>query len=52
MSQSTNQLVATVKHFGAAAAFVGVFALGGIVFAGNHSAHAATTNLPESDSPE
>ena len=48
MSQSTNQLVATVKHFGAAAAFVGVFALGGIVFAGNHSAHAATTKMDDS----
>jgi len=48
MSQSTNQIVATVKHFGAAAAFVGVFALGGIVFAGNHSAHAATTKMDDS----
>ena len=48
MSKSTNQLVATVKHFGAAAAFVGVFALGGIVFAGNHSAHASTTKMDDS----
>jgi len=48
MPQSTNQLVVTAKHFGAAAAFVGVFALGGIVFAGNHSAHAATTKMDDS----
>jgi serine protease Do len=48
MPQSTNQLVVNAKHFGAAAAFVGVFALGGIVFAGNHSAHAATTKMDDS----
>ena len=47
MSQSTNQLVATAKRFGAAAAFVGVFALGGIAFAGLHSAHAATIKMDD-----
>jgi serine protease Do len=47
MPQSTNRLVVTAKQFGAAAAFVGVFALGGIVFAGNHSAHAATTKMDD-----
>jgi serine protease Do len=47
MPQSTNQLVATAKQFGAAAAFVGVFALGWIVFAGNRSAHAATTKMDD-----
>jgi serine protease Do len=47
MPQSTNQLVATAKRFGAAAAFVGVFALGGIAFAGLHSAHAATIKMDD-----
>jgi serine protease Do len=47
MSPITNRLVVTAKQFGAAAAFVGVFALGGIVFAGNHSAHAATTKMDD-----
>ena len=44
MSPTTNQLVATAKQLGAAAAFVGVFALGALAFDGIHSAHAATTD--------
>jgi serine protease Do len=47
MSPSTNKLVATAKQFGAAAAFVGIVALGAIAFAGNHSAHAATTKMDD-----
>ncbi|MGA3346619.1 MAG: Do family serine endopeptidase [Terracidiphilus sp.] len=47
MSPKTNQLVAAVKQFGAAAAFVVVFALGAIAFAGIHSAHAATTKMDD-----
>jgi serine protease Do len=47
MSLSTNHLVATAKQLGAAAAFVGVFALGAIAFTGNRSAHAATTKMDD-----
>jgi serine protease Do len=47
MSPTTNQLVATAKQLGAAAAFVGVFALGAVAFAGIHSAHAATTKMDD-----
>jgi serine protease Do len=47
MPQPTNQLVETARQFGAAAAFVAVFALGAIAFAGIHSAHAATTKMDD-----
>ncbi|MGD0941827.1 MAG: Do family serine endopeptidase [Terracidiphilus sp.] len=47
MPPKTNQLVAAVKQFAAAAAFVVVFALGAIAFAGIHSAHAATTKMDD-----
>jgi serine protease Do len=47
MSPKTNQLVAAAKQFGAAAAFVVVFALGAIAIAGIHSAHAATTKMDD-----
>jgi len=41
MTQSTNQLVALARKFGAAAAFVGAFALGAVLYAGHGRVHAA-----------
>jgi len=42
MNQSTNQLVATAKRFGAPTAVVGAFALGAALFVGHGNVHAAS----------
>jgi serine protease Do len=42
MNQATNQLVATMKRFGAPAAAVGAFALGAALFVGRGNVHAAS----------
>ena len=49
MFSTTKQLVATGKQLAAGAAFVGVFALGAILFVGNRSAHAAASTASPMD---